>query len=96
MPDGFVCNCDEVAFNLVEKLKKAGYRIPQDIAVTGYDDRRFSTICTPQLTSYRVDVDGMANAAVNLLARKLNGKAVPAPITLVPGTIVYRESTRVK
>ena len=34
--------------------------------------------------------------AVNLLARKLNGKAVPAPITLVPGTIVYRESTRVK
>lgn len=96
MPDGFVCNCDEAAFNLVEKLKKAGYRIPQDIAVTGYDDHRFSTICTPQLTSYRVDVDGMANAAVNLLARKLNGKAVPAPIILVPGTIVYRESTQVK
>ena len=35
---GFVCNCDEVAFNLVEKLKKEGYRIPEDIAVTGYDD----------------------------------------------------------
>ena len=47
MPDGFVCNCDEVAFNLVEKLKKEGYRIPEDIAVTGYDDHRFSTICTP-------------------------------------------------
>ena len=47
MPEAFVCNCDEVAYNLVETLKRNGYRVPQDVAVTGYDDYRYSTICSP-------------------------------------------------
>ena len=51
MPDAFVCNCDAVAYNLVETLKRNGYRVPQDVAVTGYDDYRYSTLCSPQLTS---------------------------------------------
>lgn len=93
MPEAFVCNCDEVAFNLVERLKREGYRIPQDIAVTGYDDYRFSTICNPPLTSYRIDVDGMAAAVVAQLRRKLKGKAPLAPTTLVPGAFVRRQST---
>lgn len=93
MPDAFVCNCDEVGFNLVERLKREGYRIPEDIAVTGYDDYRFSTICRPQLTSYRLDVNGMAHAVVSQLRRKLNGKSPLAPTTLVPGAFVRREST---
>ena len=93
MPEAFVCNCDEVAFNLVERLKREGYRVPQDIAVTGYDDYRFSTLSNPQLTSYRIDVDGMAAAVVAQLRRKLNGKAPLAPTTLVPGAFVRRDST---
>ena len=93
MPDAVVCNCDEVAFNLVERLKREGYEIPRDIAVTGYDDYRFSTISRPQLTSYRIDVEGMAAAVVAQLRRKLNGKAPLAPTTLVPGAFVRREST---
>ena len=93
MPDAFVCNCDEVAFNLVELLHREGYEVPRDVAVTGYDDYRFSTICRPQLTSYRIDVDGMAAAVVSQLRRKLNGKAPLAPTTIVPGAFVRRDST---
>lgn len=93
MPEAFVCNCDEVAFNLVEKLHRAGYQVPRDVAVCGYDDYQFSTLCRPQLTSYRVDVNGMAAAAVDQLRRKLNGKSVPAPTVLVPGALVRRDST---
>lgn len=36
MPEAFVCNCDEVAYNLVETLKREGYRVPQDGAQTAY------------------------------------------------------------
>lgn len=93
MPDAFVCNCDEVAFNLLELLHREGYEVPRDVAVTGYDDYRFSTICRPQLTSYRIDVDGMAAAVVSQLRRKLNGKAPLAPTTIVPGAFVRRDST---
>ncbi len=93
MPEAFVCNCDEVAFNFVELLHRNGYEVPRDVAVTGYDDYRFSTLCRPQLTSYRIDVDGMAGAVVSQLRRKLNGKQPLAPTTLVPGAFVRRDST---
>ncbi len=93
MPDAFVCNCDEVAYNLVETLKRNGYRVPQDVAVTGYDDYRFSTLCKPQLTSYRVDLDGMAKTVVAQLRRKMAHKPAIAPTVIVPGGFVRREST---
>ena len=93
MPDAFVCNCDAVAYNLVETLKRNGYRVPQDVAVTGYDDYRYSTLCSPQLTSYRVDLDGMAKTAVAQLRRKMAHKPAIAPTVIVPGGFVRREST---
>ena len=93
MPDAFVCNCDAVAYNLVEILKRNGYRVPQDVAVTGYDDYRYSTLCSPQLTSYRVDLDGMAKTVVAQLRRKMAHKPAIAPTVIVPGGFVRREST---
>ena len=93
MPDAFVCNCDEVAFNVVELLKRRGYRVPQDVAVTGYDDFRYSTICNPPLTTHRVDVDEMARTVVAQLCRKMSHKQPLAPTVVIPGAFVRREST---
>lgn len=93
MPDAFVCNCDEVAFNVVELLKRRGYRVPQDVAVTGYDDFRYSTMCSPPLTTHRVDVEAMARTVVAQLRRKMAHKAALAPTVVIPGAFVRREST---
>lgn len=93
MPEAFVCNCDEVAFNLVEQLKRAGYQVPRDIAVTGFDDFQFSTLCRPPLTTYRVDVEGMAAAAVEMLKAKLEKRKLMSPAAIMPGAFVRREST---
>ena len=94
MPEAFVCSCDEVAYNLVETLRRAGYRVPEDVAVAGYDDFRYSTICDPPLTSYRVDVDAMAAAAIDQMRRKMAHKVSIAPTVMVPGALVIRESTK--
>ena len=93
MPDAFVCNCDEVAFNVVELLKRRGYRVPQEVAVTGYDDFRYSTICSPPLTTHRVDVEEMARTVVAQLCRKMAHKPPLAPTVIIPGAFVRREST---
>lgn len=93
MPEAFVCNCDAVAYNLVEALRRKGYSIPQDIAVVGYDDYHYPTLCVPQLTSYRVDMEAMAKAAVEQLRRKMAHKSVIAPTIIVPGKLVRRESS---
>lgn len=82
-----------MAFNVVETLKRRGYRVPQDVAVTGYDDFRYSTICNPPLTNHRVDVEAMARTVVAQLCRKMAHKQPLAPTVVIPGAFVRREST---
>ena len=57
--------------HLIEELRQKGVRVPEDVAVCGYDDYRFATLSKPALTTYRVDVERMAAAAVGQLLRKL-------------------------
>lgn len=93
MPEAFVCNNDEIAFHLVECLNRAGYAVPEDVAVAGYDDFRFATICRPQLTTYHVNIESMAATAVECLQQKLSNQVLTASAHVVPGMFVQRDST---
>lgn len=93
MPQAFLCSCDEVAYNLMEQLKRQGYRIPGDIAVAGYDDFTFAQIASPHLTTYRVDVAAMADMVVGQLVRKVRGKHVTKGNMVVSGRFIPRGST---
>ena len=93
MPEAFLCNCDEVAFNLVEQLKRRGYRVPEDVAVAGYDDFYFSQVSTPPLTTYRVNVEEMGRIVVTHMIRKIRGKRVAKGNVVVAGQLIPREST---
>ncbi|MBR1559222.1 MAG: substrate-binding domain-containing protein [Clostridia bacterium] len=92
MPDAFVCNCDVVAYNLVELLKSKGYRVPEDVAVTGYDDFRYALLSRPTLTTYAVNVPAMAEAATAILSRRIQKRSVDAPMRVIPGHLIVRES----
>lgn len=92
MPKAFVCNCDEVAYNLVEQLKRKGYRVPEDISVTGYDDHQFSQICDPPLTTYWVNIEDMGRMAAAQLIRKVKGKRFTGGNTVVGGRLILRDS----
>ncbi len=93
MPHAFVCSCDEVAYNLVEKLKHSGYDVPRDVAVAGYDDYRFAQLCDPPLTTYHVNVEGMGTAVVSQIIRKMRGKRVPQSSMVISGKFIRRKST---
>ena len=94
LPEAFLCSCDEVAYNLVEALRRTGRRVPEDVAVCGYDDFRFATLCQPPLTTYRVNVEQMAAAVVDWLARRIRlEETLPSMMWTVPGQLVTREST---
>lgn len=95
LPDAFVCNCDEIAYLLTEKLKLMGYRIPEDVSVVGFDNYRFATICSPALTTFSVDMNAMTNAAINLLVRKMKGKPYTNGKTIVKGSPVFRNSVSI-
>jgi len=93
LPRAFLCSCDEVAYNLVNMLLQAGKKVPEDIAVCGYDDFRFAALSQPPLTSYRVNAERMAETAVSRLAARLRMEPV-MPLTIkIAGQIVVRGST---
>lgn len=93
LPQAFVCNCDEVAYNLVAILREAGIQVPEEAAVCGYDDFRFATLCQPQLTTYRVDVELMAQTAVNRLSARIRREEGRTMRYTIPGRLVVRESS---
>ena len=93
LPQAFVCNCDAVAYNLVDALEKRGIRVPEDVAVCGYDDFSSAPPSRVPLTSYRVGVEDMGRAAIDLMKRLLQGEQVTPMYHIVPGQLVVRESS---
>lgn len=73
----FFCSNDFIARRLISDLAIMGKRVPEDIAVIGFDG--LELICNlvyPRLTSIRQPIDEVAELACNLLIKKLNGQAV--------------------
>lgn len=94
MPEAFVCNCDEIAYHLVEQLKDAGYRVPEDISIVGFDDFIFATLCSPQLTTFRISQEMMAETAADALTRKMRDRTYHAGRKVISGNIVIRDSVQ--
>lgn len=94
MPTAFVCNNDVAAAALVEHLQQKGYRVPQDISVVGYDNYQPPGLCNVEITTYEVDMSGMAEQAVNNLISKLSGENYKRGVIIVDGKIIYKESVR--
>ncbi len=94
MPEAFVCNCDEIAYHLIEQLKAAGYRVPEDVSVVGFDDYIYASLCAPQLTTFRISQEMMAETAVDALARKMRDSSYHAGRKVISGNIVIRDSAQ--
>lgn len=90
-PQAIVCANDYMAEAVVTELHNRGYRIPEDICVSGFDDLEEVMLLTPPLTSIHIDINGMGIKAMELLHNILEGIPTPKKI-LHPSTPVYRGS----
>ena len=87
-----VAATDYNARGLMAELKEAGYLLPQDQAVVGFDDMKDSALVTPALSSVSQHFDKMGALAVDLLLRQLRGEKVSPGHYLVPTSYIARES----
>ncbi|ADU29634.1 substrate-binding domain-containing protein [Evansella cellulosilytica] len=94
LPTSFVCNCDEVAYNLINKLEKLGYSVPDDFSIVGFDNDIYASISEPKLTTVAVDVEMMSKTAVDLVIEKIFDKDKTSGRVLVKGNIIYRDSVK--
>lgn len=94
MPTAFVCNCDQVAYELMIVLKANGYKIPDDCSVVGFDNDIFSTLCEPKLTTVEVNMPEMARVAAKFMIKKVTNKSSSFGRVLIKGKIIRRESVK--
>ena len=73
MPTAFVCNCDLVTQRLIVCLRKAGYRVPEDISVTGFDDYITGARNDSEISTFRVDTDSMVGHVIKLITERCAG-----------------------
>lgn len=83
---------DESALGAMDALKQAGIRIPQDVAVIGFDNRLEGAVYEPGLTSLHVPLFNMGYRAVELLYQHLV-EQIPLPDQIEVNTqLVVRQS----
>lgn len=85
------CANDQMALGLLRALAEAGRRVPEDVAVIGFDDVPEAANFRPPLTTVRQDFTALAHRAVDLLVAEIEGADVPAS-TVVPTALVSRAS----
>ncbi|RZU71809.1 LacI family transcriptional regulator [Micromonospora kangleipakensis] len=93
-PDAVFCFNDTLALGALRALHEAGLRVPEDVAVAGFDDIEDGRFSIPTLTTVAPDKERIARLAVDLLAGRLDGdrEAPPRELT-APHRLATREST---
>ena len=95
LPEGvggvFVGN-DAMALGLLRALHEQGRRVPDDVAVVGFDDAPDSAYAWPPLSTVRQDFAALGRRAVDLAVRTLGGEA-DASVGLVRPELVVRASS---
>ena len=90
--DALLCYNDLVAAGALQACAAAGRRVPEDVAVVGFDDIPFARMFTPPLTTLHVPKYDLGVNAMRILLDRIAGRNVRAEVVLRP-TLVVRGST---
>jgi LacI family transcriptional regulator len=94
-PTGVFCANDLLALGLLQELTQYGLRIPDDIAIVGYDDIEFAAAAAIPLTSLRQPRAEMGRAAVELLLEETEGGPHQhSHVRFTPELVVRQSSAR--
>lgn len=92
-PDAFVCFTDSMALGVLSVLWEHGLRVPDDVAVAGFDDVAGARYAVPPLTTVAFDLRGYAVAALDLLTERIADPDRPPRQLVYPHQVVVRAST---
>lgn len=91
-PDVVFSANDLMAIGLIQELLGAGIKIPEDIAVIGFDDIPMASWIYPRLTTIKQDVRGISKLGTRLLLERLQKNHTEARLNIVIPALVLRES----
>ena len=89
--DAIFAGDDDAAVGVLAALRGAGKRIPEDVAVVGFDDVAVSRHLTPSLTTVRSPIEQVGSEAVLQLIKCIRNEPTD-PVVLLPTELVIRRS----
>lgn len=89
--DALFCASDLIAIGAMRALAAAGRRVPQEVAVVGFDDQPAASLASPPLTTVAQDARQAGEALVATLLARLRGET-PPPLALPTRLVVRRSS----
>jgi DNA-binding LacI/PurR family transcriptional regulator len=93
-PDSVFCFNDLLAIGALRAIAERGLRVPEDIAIVGFDNTEESAYSTPSLTTIAPDKSAIAQTAVDLIRRRAgNGEPFEPQDIQTPFALEVREST---
>lgn len=99
LPTAVFCYNDMLAIGAMRAIKEAGYSIPDDISIVGFDNIDFSSLVDPPLTTFnqpRYEIGHeAAQMMLNYLASREKGNQLMVENRVVRGELILRQSTAV-
>lgn len=95
-PDAVFAANDALALGFMDHLREFGVRVPDDVALIGFDDLPEASYTPYRLTTFRQPLEVMTDRIVDFVAERVAGRTPPtsADITYVPATFVPRATLR--
>jgi LacI family transcriptional regulator len=92
LPDAVVSANDQMAIGILKALASAGIRVPEDVAVTGFDDIFPGSLCDPPLTTVHQPMRLLGERACARLLDRIANPGLPPTVELLPTELVLRSS----
>jgi LacI family transcriptional regulator len=92
-PTGIVCGSDTIAAGVLDAARPLRLRIPDDLAVSGFDDRTFASHTTPSLTTVRMPLHETGHAAARMLFSMIGDGPETGRRVILPTEVIIRDST---
>ena len=92
LPDALFCANDLMAAGALQALREGGVRVPEDVALLGFDDLPLASQLKPPLTTVAQPIREMSEAAVRLLGRLIQGEELDVQRVVLEAPLIIRGS----
>lgn len=91
-PTAILASDDVLAFGAMRAAGELGYRLPEDLAIIGFNDIRLAELANPSLTSVRVHMHELGEAAADLLIAQIQDRNIVPGHKIVDTSLIVRHS----
>ena len=95
-PTAVFCASDEIAFGAIKAIKEKGLQVPDDIAIIGFDNIKFSETFEPAITTIAQPLYEMGKKSMELLIERMNEGKLSRQHYIFNAKLVVRESCGAK